>query len=172
MGKAMTEDEIKLARERVRMEVDLWPAIATSRLARYARHLEGKLASAEAARNKAWEEIEEWSCESHPWTTASGDPLCDPAKVREYTDQAIDAENKREEAFRDMEARAEKAERERESLWESFRLERERYEQLAHAMEVSGFPTHADLNACGCSICETIRASMVEAGFLEAPDGE
>ena len=47
------------------------------------------------------------------------------------------------------------------------REEQERSEENFHAILVSGFPTHADLTACGCDVCERIRGKMIEAGFLE-----
>lgn len=50
------------------------------------------------------DELSQWQCESHPWSDSNGDPLCDPDKVREQTDAAIDIENRAEEAFRKMEA--------------------------------------------------------------------
>lgn len=53
--------------------------------------------------------------------------------------------------------------REREHLKKKTRY----HDQAYHALVVAGFPTHADLNACGCQTCEEIRAVMIDTGFLD-----
>ncbi len=45
---------------------------------------------------------------------------------------------------------------------------REQLARAMHALEQVGFPTHEDLDACGCELCEATRASMLSAGFLES----
>ena len=59
-----------------------------------------------------------------------------------------------------------------EEKLERAQLEIERHRQQAddavHVILECTFMTHEMLDLCGCEACERVRASMVEAGYLES----
>ena len=65
----------------------------------------------------------------------------------------------------------------RRLLAENERLQKARDDQAEQAsdaahmiIDVVGWPTHADLDGCGCEQCERVRASLVSAGYLHAKE--